>query len=319
MKVLFICSGNNRLGVTPFIKSQGESLIEAGVEIEYFVVSRKGFIGYTQAIIKLNRYLKKSPVNLIHAHYALCGWVAYWVKTKRNPLVLSYMGSDILPVNSGKGVAKAILTRANRFLQKKVDHVIVKSENLKNVLNVKSNLSVIPNGVNINQFKPFSREECRRRLGFENDKKIVLFLGDTQDYNKNYKLVIDAIHLLPKGNMILVSPFPVDPDQVPFYINAADVFILSSFSEGSPNVLKEAMACNCPIVATDVGDVRWIMSGVKGCFMTSYSPEDMAINIKLALDFDKKTIGRERIMKLGLDSGAIAKRIISVYEAVLNK
>ena len=101
------------------------------------------------------------------------------------------------------------------------------------------------------------------------------------------------------------------------YLNAADALVLTSLWEGSPNVIKEAMACNLPIVSTDVGDVKEVIGDTEGCYITSYEPSDVAGKIKLALDFGKRTNGREKIKHLEINT--IAKRIIDVYNEVLQK
>jgi teichuronic acid biosynthesis glycosyltransferase TuaC len=90
---------------------------------------------------------------------------------------------------------------------------------------------------------------------------------------------------------------------------------LTSLHEGSPNIIKEAMACNCPIVSTDVGDVRDVVSGTEGCYVTTYDPEDIAEKLKSALQFNKRTAGREKIQHL--DSNIIAHKIISIYKTIL--
>jgi len=107
---------------------------------------------------------------------------------------------------------------------------------------------------------------------------------------------------------------------MPEYYSASDVILLTSLWEGSPNVIKEAMACNCPIVTTDVGDVRWIIGDTEGCYIASLDPNDYSLKMKKALDFAQKsgkTNGRNRIIYLGLDADTIALRIIGVYEKVL--
>jgi glycosyltransferase involved in cell wall biosynthesis len=104
-------------------------------------------------------------------------------------------------------------------------------------------------------------------------------------------------------------------------MNASDVLILSSLHEGSPNVIKEAMACNCPIVTTNVGDVKWVLDNTDGCYISSFDPKEYVEKIKLALEFSEKngrTKGRDRIIELGLDSVTIAKKIINVYQKVLS-
>lgn len=102
-------------------------------------------------------------------------------------------------------------------------------------------------------------------------------------------------------------------------MNAADVLLLTSRYEGSPNVIKEAMACNCPIVATDVGDIRWIIGDTEGCYLTSFDPGDVASKLQLALKFGRRTRGRERLIELGLDSVSVAKRIVQLYQDVIEK
>jgi len=106
-------------------------------------------------------------------------------------------------------------------------------------------------------------------------------------------------------------------NQVSLLMNACDVILITSFSEGSPQVIKEAMACNLPIVSTDVGDVKEVIGNTEGCYITSFDPKDVAEKIKMALDFDKRTNGRERIKKLGLDSESIAMEIIKLYKNVI--
>lgn len=319
MKVLFVSSGNNRLGVTSIIRTQGESLIRAGVDLEYFLVKGKGVIGYLGAVLKLRRWLKAHAVDIIHAHYGLCGWVAYWAKQRGTSIIVSYMGSDILPVLKVKKAPHSFCVRFSQALQYRVDHVIVKSLNMKDVLTRENEVSIIPNGVDIARFTPMPKKECRKRLGWSEDKKIVLFMGNPSDEIKNIILVKKAICLIENPDIILSNPYPVGPELVPLYLNMADLLVLPSISEGSPNLVKEAMACNCPIVATDVGDIKWVMGDTEGCYLTSYSPEDVARKIELALRFKARTNGRNRILDLKLDSYSVARKVIETYEAVLMK
>jgi len=311
MKILFVCGGNNLLGVSPVVKAQGESLIKAGVNLEYFVIKGKGFAGYASAILKLRKQLKKNRVDLIHAHYGLCGWVAYLAKPIKIPLILSYMGSDI--------ASRTLLAKINRAMQKRADHVIVKAINLGNLLKRKKGVSLIPNGVDLERFVPQSQEAAQKKLGLSAECKIVLFLADPKDKNKNFKLLEKASKLIQNPNILLLAPYPLASLQIPLYLNAADLLVIASLSEGSPNVIKEAMACNCPIVATPVGDTRELIGDTAGCFIADYTPEDMALKIKRNLDFGKRTTGRARIMKLGLDSDSIAKNIIALYEEHIKK
>ena len=110
------------------------------------------------------------------------------------------------------------------------------------------------------------------------------------------------------------------------YMNAADCLLLTSDSEGSPNVIKEAMACNCPIVTTDVGDVRERLVNLEGCYIvhdndcrftdTKHAAELIATELQKALAFSKRTDGYQRILDDKLEISQIAKRILDVYEQI---
>ena len=101
-------------------------------------------------------------------------------------------------------------------------------------------------------------------------------------------------------------------------MNAADLLLLTSLWEGSPNIVKEAMACNCPIVTTDVGDVRTVFGNIEGCFISNFDSDDVANKIERAILFGLRTEGRKKIIDNELDSGSIAKKIIDLYQKSLS-
>jgi len=150
----------------------------------------------------------------------------------------------------------------------------------------------------------------------------VVFISDPKREEKNYSLASASVVELDDPTIELHIVNNIPNSQLVFLYSAADCIILTSFHEGSPNVIKEAMACNCPIVSTDVGDVRWVIGDTPGCFIASFDPVDFAEKIKLAIEFRHKygqTRGRERIIQLGLDSETVAKRIIKIYERVISE
>jgi len=181
-----------------------------------------------------------------------------------------------------------------------------------------SNLFVIPNGINLSVFKPMDQNQCRQELSLLPDKKYVLFAADPERKVKNFPLAQAAFALINDQNFELITLGSIDHDKIPLYLNAADVLISTSIWEGSPNVIKEAMACNCPIVSTGVGDVRWLFDNLEGCFLASFEPQDFAAKIKLALAFAQKTKGRDRIIELELDADSVAYKLTGIYEQVIN-
>jgi len=325
MKVLFVVSGNNQYyDVAPFIKSQGDSLVQEGVELSYFPIKGKGLANYLKNVIPLRRHLKNNPVDVIHAHYALCGWVAV-LAAGRIPVVLSYMGDDLFGSHFAKGKRSFkswLLVLLGKTVQPFLSAIICKSQHMADAIARKSVCHIVPNGVRLEQFKLYDKS-LRKELGLEQNKKYVLFLGDPSDNNKNIALVESAIDILNLPDVELLVRFKVSHDAVVKYLNIADVFTLCSFSEGSPNVVKEAMACNSPMVATNAGDAAWVIGETPGCYVSpSYEPEDFAQKLRLALQYSEKnnrTQGRERLLALGLDAKSIAGKIIGIYEAVIEK
>ncbi len=324
MKVLFISSGNSKtFSIAPFIKSQAESIIEQGIEIDFYTIIGNGIIGYIKNIIPLRKKIKNNNFDLLHAHYALAGWVGLLTLT-RKPLVVSYMGCDTYGDYNEKGkqtINGYLLIILGKLLQPFVSSIIVKSNNLAQYIFLKKKINIIPNGVNLKFCKISHKTDVRNILSLDSFKRYVLFLGSPKNSRKNFNLVKKATELI-KDNVEILKPYPVNHELVSKFLLAADILILTSFNEGSPNVIKEALACNTPIVSTNVGDVAWLIKGVEGCYLTTFEPEDVADKIKKALEFSEKvgkTNGRERIIKLGLDSETIAKRIIDVYKKVLNQ
>lgn len=323
IKILFVSSGNSSdFATAPFIKSQGDSLRSMGVDLDFYTIKGRGIGGYIKNIIPLHEFIKQNNYMLIHAHYALSAWSVILALTGL-PVIVSLMGSDVYgDVNSyGKRNLKSYFNIISALLiQPVVKKIIVKSHNLFEYIYLKSKTYIIPNGINLEMIKPYNKSEALEKIGLDHNFKYILFMGNPSNERKNFDLLNKTINHLPSQHIKILNPFPISHKMVPYYLSAADVVILTSYLEGSPNVIKEAMGCNCPIVSTDVGDVRWVFGNTEGCFITSFDQEDVAEKIIMALDFSEKfgrTNGRDRIISLGLSSETVAEKIIEVYKQVI--
>ncbi len=308
MNVLFVSSGNSKYGIVPFIKCQGESLKKEGVELDYFTIKGKGIKGYLGNIKRLRRTIKKNQYEIIHAHYGFAGLFCL-LSFNGIPIVLSVMGSDVYGSYNSEGkrikssYIEMFLTQITLLF---VSRIIVKSKNILKMVLQRKKTQIIPNGVYFEKFKPNSNDLAKDRI---------LFLANPNDPRKNFKLVKKAVELIDKKGLKLINPYPVCHNQVPDFLNSSSVFVLTSYNEGSPNVIKEAMACNIPIVSTDVGDVRELIKKTEGCYISGFKPEDVAEKIEKALDYGKRTTGRDDMGRL--ESSVVARRIIDVYKKVL--
>lgn len=319
MKVLHVVSSlpsKKKPFDKPFVLSQIESLRRNGVEVDIINLNAtRNTFNYVTGIFKIIKTINKKAYDLIHAHYAYCGWSA--VFQKRIPIIVSLMGSDLYGIPDEKNrqtVMGLINIISTKILIKFVDAVIVKSKRMRDMV-CRNGVFVIPNGVDFEKFRPLKKRQNHDLPG----RKTVFFLGNPKLPRKNLPLALKAIEIVKTNNpdVELLAVFGIEQQRVIELMNSSNVFLLTSLREGSPNVIKEAMACNLPIVSTDVGDVREIINNTDGCYITTFNPEDVAEKIQRALDFGKRTNGREHIRVLEIN--VVARKMISIYEQLLNK
>jgi glycosyltransferase involved in cell wall biosynthesis len=302
MKILIVCSANSAR-IAPFVLEQGEALAAVGVIVEYFTIQGKGISGYLRNYKGLIAHINQFKPDLIHAHYGLSGLLA---NIQRHvPVVTTYHGSDInSPTVYPFSRVCMMLSAYNIFVSEK--------NRIKS--GASRNQSVIPCGVDINLFCPVEKELCRNELGWDNNKKYLLFAGSFNNTVKNAELALDAVAAIPEIELLEMTGY--SREQVALMMNAVDAALMTSYTEGSPQFIKEAMACNCPIVSVPVGDVPEMIQQLEGCFISTYEPADVTDKLRLAIREGKRTVGRQRIIDLKLDSLNVAKRILEVYKSI---
>lgn len=311
VKVLSISSGNKGY-VNPLIKAQQDSLLQfdkQNIEIDTYLIKGQGLVGYLRNITPLRNIMKRAEYVCIHAHYSLSGIVASLAAGK--PVITSLMGSDINKNKFYKFVAKI-------YVSYFWDHTIVKSNEMATHF-PEEKVTVIPNGVDINKFMPKNRDQACKELDWNSSSIHILFAANPSRPEKNFQLADTAFKLVSKriDDLQLHILENVPHEKIPLFMNASDVVVLSSKWEGSPNVIKEAMACNRPIICTNVGDVSWLFGNEKGHFISSHDAIDFSERLEECIIYSKyenETNGRNRILELKLDSESVAKKIIAIYD-----
>ena len=319
MKILFLYRGKNAAGDNRVVVTQGRTLEARGVEIEYFPLSGKGLGAYLGALSTIRKQLRSGGADMIHAHYGITG-IAGLLTTGSRPLIVSFMGSDLLGSHTPDGKIKInsrMMISLHRFLARYFYSLtIVKSEEMMAKLLKNTNLAVIPNGVDFSVFKPVDRALARRQLKLDPDANIILFPADRNNPEKNFGLAAAAVERLRAGGFRLLDINNAGHEEMNLYFNAADLLLVTSFHEGSPNIVKEAMASCCPVVSTAVGDIAWLFGGTAGHYLSGFDAAEIAGKIEAAARFRKEfafTDGRSRISQLGLDAERIAGIIMGHY------
>ncbi len=314
MRVLIVCSYKPQLpeGCVPFIREQVGSLCEQGCDCEYYHIKGKGIVGYLREVPKLRRRIGEWNPDVVHAHFGLSCLVAN-LATRRVPVVSTYHGSDI-NVPSVRRFSKIAmqLSAWNIFVSKRsVD-----------IAQPKKHWSLIPCGVSLSDDQLLSRVEARKALGWSTTDKKVLFAGAFNNEIKDPALAKQAIDdlRLKIEDLELIELKGYTRQQVNALMCAANCLLMTSKTEGSPQVIKEAMACGCPIVSVDVGDVAGRTEGAEGCYVVpSREPKDIAAALEKVIAFDGKTNGREKILEYGLTNEQVAQRIVRIYEEILKQ
>jgi glycosyltransferase involved in cell wall biosynthesis len=308
-----------RPGWGAFVRSQVESLAALGVEnTVYEIEGWRGAWRYARAAAEVPALARRARVDLVHAHYGLSGAAALGVQDV--PLVVSFCGDDLLgrPDSQGRILARSRwLARLSHAAARRAAAVIVKSEEMRRHLPEIAAVDVIPNGVDLERFRPEPRDEARRSLGWPAQADVLLFAADPDEPRKNVALAREVeSRLRSRGRDAILQICHGRPQtEVVQAMNAADALLLPSFHEGSPNVVKEAMAVNLPVVAAPVGDCAERLAGCAPGAVVERTADAFTHAVEEVLQSGTRSNGRERIAPLELS--AVARRVLAIYERVL--
>lgn len=319
MKILEVSRYKNNFSthIVPFVSEQGESLRSLGNEVDYFLVEGKGLLSYFTQRKALLRKIAKFKPDVIHAHFGLSGITA--VLQNKVPVVTTF--------HNGETLNKYVNLLTSVF-SLRAKHMIYVAQHIYDLVYCKhKHYTILPCGVNMEECVVTPYTEARKQLGWSNQKKYILFGGAFDNLRKNYPLLKQAIELTGRKDIEVIEMRGLNRQECTLRMCACDCFALPTHSEGSPQALKEAMACNCPIVATDTADIAHLLGDLAGHYLLrnprktkerwdadERSAGELAELLEKALAFNGRTEGRKRIEELGLTNEQVAKRLVDIYQ-----
>jgi glycosyltransferase involved in cell wall biosynthesis len=304
-----------------FIKSQVDSLAAAGIQSTlYEIEGWRSTAEYLKAMARIPRLARQCGAELVHAHYGYSGAAAMGVDV---PLVVSFCGDDLLARPDGGGghtLKSRALVHLSRRAAHRADAVIVKSEQMRRVIADVPGVEVIPNGVDISRVKPQRQEQARTALGWRAEGKVLLFAANKDEPRKNYPLAAAVERRLRAQGMDvrLEYLFGKPHAMIIQAMSAADVLLLPSFHEGSPNAVKEAMAVGLPVVAARCGDCEELLRHCKPSAVAERTEEAFTAATAQVLAANSRSNGRS-LIESSLTLEKVAQRVIAVYERALER
>jgi glycosyltransferase involved in cell wall biosynthesis len=303
-----------------FVAAQVESLREVGIDIDVLFVDRlhEGRGVYRNLAETVRASFNAVSPDLVHVMYGGVMSATVTKTIRKRPVLVSFCGSDLL--GSRGGPVEVLSGRfgviASKRAAVRAAGIVVKSENLLSALPRgidHSRVWLLPNGVDLRRFRPMDRSESERRLGWDPSRRHVLFPADPTRPEKRFALAEACVaHLNQNGADVELHVLRDVPHaEVPSWLNAASAILMTSTHEGSPNAVKEALACNVPVVSVDVGDVRARIGVIDGCFVADPTREDLAAKLGLALKRNAPIDARERLADLSVDH--VAAKLREIY------
>lgn len=305
-----------------FMKEQVESLEPLGVENTIFFSNgseskvRKNHGGkwvHLKSVFKLSWHLLTHKYDLIHCHSVLSGLIlllsggAFF-----NKCVISFQNDP--EQNMDGRFFKILYPFFNAIIVKKPTRYLSRPK-----------MYYQPNGVNTTFFTPLNKTECKQKLNLDINKRYILFVDSNTGKNRTQKRkdrFDETMQILRNEynhtNIEELVMIGVSREDVPIWMNACDLHILSSDQEGSPNSVKECICCNVPVVATNVGNVEDLLFMVEKCYVDyDFMPSNIACLANKSLSNKNDSNIRQSIFQNRLDIFNVAQNIVNIYNSII--
>lgn len=298
-----------------FYRTQVAALEAAGVSVTTLEVpgdfrARKDGIERRTPVDYL-RYLPRvlrevgDGYDVVHANYGLTAPFAALssaLPTTDLGFVCTLWGGEFLDNPYGRAIGPFAAS---------ADRVVVPSRAMADRIDLACD--VIPFPVDAGLFRPIPRAEARERVGWDEDERIVLFPYAPTREEKNYPLarrVVDSLEMDATLRWVANQPY----EDVPYYLNAADAVLIASRFESGPMTIKEAVACNVPVVSRDVGFAREVLEGVSNSRVVA-ADADLPEALDAVLAAGERADGRRRVA--GYTTEEMGERLRAVYDECL--
>ena len=325
MRVLHVVPRESNGGTSNFTMRQMERLEEAGVDGRRVLFAGSTMLTRPHVlfdrIVAIRREIKIFQPDIVHAHWGSLLAIASAVASIGGPpLVISFRGSDINPAPSEGRLRSSIRVTCSKLAALRAAAIICVSDELRKRLWSRRRIaSVIPDGTDLSLFQPINKLDARRQLNWPPDEPVIFFYEGGRPEVKRRDLADESLR---EARMILgkcrleVMGSDVPHDQVPLLLNASDCLLMTSDFEGSPNIVREAIACNTPIVSVDVGDVRRWLSNLDGARIVSRDPVEIAKNVVDLVRTDIRPSIGCKALQFSEESSASA--VLGVYRQILD-
>jgi glycosyltransferase involved in cell wall biosynthesis len=291
-----------------WVRDQVDEMRRRGLEVDVFEFAR-GRSEYLPATRRLRALLRRERFDLVHAHYGLAGWVARLAGAK--PLVVTFHGTDVRHHLVGH-LSRRLAWRLD--LVAGVSRALFEPEDGRPGLPAVPGSAVLPCGPDLRRFEAIPRAQARRELGLDPDRPCLFFPANPSRPEKRHDR---AAEVAAACEVDLLTGGSIDPEQMPLWINAANAVLVTSDYEGFGMAAVEALACEVPVLSTDVGIAPYALGGIDGCLCAPFDTAAWAAATRPHLQAsDPRVAGTARAATLS--AAAMAERVIEAYRAVLD-
>jgi glycosyltransferase involved in cell wall biosynthesis len=311
MKLLYVSRSNTGMP-HQFVREQADVLIQKfNIEVEHFLIARGGIIGYYTATVRLYRFMKKKQIDIIHVHYGLWSFVVFlsrFLRLKKNKVIITFHGSDI-----NKKMERRISLLGAYFSS----HNILVSPKMAKFFQKK--YSILPCGINTNVVLDL-RNDARREKGWDVNDFVILFSSSFDRPVKDPEFAIEVIERFRSTinrRVQFIEMKGYNREQLTKLMQAADVLLMCSKTEGSPQVIKEAILNSLPVISNDVGDVKSICEGVDNCFIIPKTVGEYLKSLEFISQSSIRIQNRNPVIEK-FDNTIICNKLYGIYTEVLN-